>query len=121
MKGFTRDKKFVPMTDYKKVTRKSRDTKTKGVVIRKQRDNNAEILRNELTAFNRQFPVHVQYGDDGSRSHGLVFEDSPHTFIAGAMTRTEAINCLNFCTRFINRLPHDRRKKRWIITTLCKR
>ena len=40
MKGFTRDKKFIPMTDYKKVTRKSRDqtTKTQGVVIRKQRD-----------------------------------------------------------------------------------
>ncbi len=39
MKGFTRDHKFVPMTDYKKITRKSRDpnVKTQGVVIRKQR------------------------------------------------------------------------------------
>jgi len=39
MKGFTRDHKFVPMTDYKKVTRKSRDpkAKTQGVKIRKQR------------------------------------------------------------------------------------
>ena len=40
MKGFTRDHKFVPMTDYKKV-RKSRDTKTKtqGIIIeRKARD-----------------------------------------------------------------------------------
>ncbi len=38
MKGFTRDNKFVPMTDYKKVTRKSRDpkVKTQGVVIRKK-------------------------------------------------------------------------------------
>jgi len=38
MKGFTRDKKFIPMTDYKKVTRKSRDpkVKTQGVVIRKK-------------------------------------------------------------------------------------
>jgi len=39
MKGFTKDHKFVPMTDYKKVTRKSRDpeAKTQGVVIRKAR------------------------------------------------------------------------------------
>ena len=29
MRGFTRNNKFVPMTDYKKVTRKSRDTKAK--------------------------------------------------------------------------------------------
>ncbi len=29
MKGFTRDNKFVPMTDYKKVTRKSRDPEVK--------------------------------------------------------------------------------------------
>jgi len=34
MKGFTRDKKFIPMTDYKKVTRKSRDTKTKTQGVR---------------------------------------------------------------------------------------
>ncbi len=40
MKGFTRDKKFIPMTDYKKV-RKSRDpeAKTQGVVIRKARES----------------------------------------------------------------------------------
>lgn len=37
MKGFTRNHKFVPMTNYKKVTRKSRDTKTQGVKIRKKR------------------------------------------------------------------------------------
>ena len=39
MKGFTRDHKFVPMTDYKKVTTKSRDqhAKTQGVKIRKAR------------------------------------------------------------------------------------
>jgi hypothetical protein len=38
MKGFTRNNKFVPITDYKKVTRKSRDpeVKTQGVVIRKK-------------------------------------------------------------------------------------
>jgi len=37
LKGFTRDKKFVPMTDYKKVTRKSRDpkVKTEGVRFKK--------------------------------------------------------------------------------------
>ncbi len=38
MKGFTRDNKFVPMTDYKKVTRKSRDpkAKTQGVRLKRQ-------------------------------------------------------------------------------------
>ena len=54
MKGFTRDKKFIPMTDYKKVTRKSRDTKEKekGVVIRKQRVHEPEpepFLETQLT------------------------------------------------------------------------
>jgi len=37
MKGFTRDKKFIPMTDYKKVTRKSRDQKEKTQGIRLKR------------------------------------------------------------------------------------
>lgn len=37
MKGFTKDHKFIPMSDYKKVTRKSRDqsTKTEGVRFKK--------------------------------------------------------------------------------------
>jgi len=112
MKGYTKDHKFIPMTDYKKVTRKSRDQKIKthGVVIRKQRENNAEILRSELRSFNRQFPVHVEYGDDGSNRRGLVFEGT-HSFIAGAMTRSEAIDCLIFCRRFIDSLPNERRKR----------
>jgi hypothetical protein len=48
MKGFTKDKKFIPMTDYKKV-RKSRDpkSKTKGVVIRKARQVSVNQLENE--------------------------------------------------------------------------
>ena len=38
MKGFTRNKKFIPMTEYKKVTRKSRDTnvKTQGIKIQRK-------------------------------------------------------------------------------------
>ena len=46
MKGFTRDHKFVPMTDYKKVTRKSRDQSTKSIgvkVERKKRNNSFKI------------------------------------------------------------------------------
>ena len=41
MKGFTRDHKFVPMTDYKKVTRKSRDPKanTQGIKIERKARN----------------------------------------------------------------------------------
>jgi len=37
MKGFTRDHKFIPMTDYKKVTRKSRDQKAKTQGVRMKR------------------------------------------------------------------------------------
>jgi len=42
MKGFTRDHKFVPMTDYKKV-RKSRDPKekTQGIKIERKKRNNS--------------------------------------------------------------------------------
>jgi len=49
MKGFTRDKKFIPMTEYKKVTRKSRDpkAKTQGVVIRKAREVSVAQLEDE--------------------------------------------------------------------------
>ena len=65
MKGFTRDKKFVPMTDYKKVTRKSRDpeVKTKGVRLRKL--SKAQIKRFEqqtnerkkiIKAHDKKFP-----------------------------------------------------------------
>jgi len=43
MKGFTRDKKFVPMTDYKKVTRKSRDPKAKTQGVRMKRTNVSSI------------------------------------------------------------------------------
>ena len=105
MKGFTRDNKFIPMTDYKKVTRKSRDPETKGIKIqRKSRDNNAEILRNNIISFNRQFPVKITYGSDGSGSQGLKYEGT-HSFIAGVMTRAEAIKTLQFTERFIDRLP----------------
>lgn len=40
MKGFTKDGKFHPITDYKKGIRKSRDkqTKTQGITIRKKID-----------------------------------------------------------------------------------
>ncbi len=39
MKGFTRDHKFIPMTDYKKV-RKSRDQRAKTIGVRLARENN---------------------------------------------------------------------------------
>ncbi len=111
MKGFIKDKKFHPISDYTKV-RKSKDQliKNQGVVIRKARDNNAEILRNELTTFNRQFPVKVEYGDAGGQSKGLKFEGT-HSFIVASMTRSEAIDCLIFTRRFIDSLPNERKKR----------
>ena len=44
MKGFTRDHKFVPMTDYKKVTRKSRDPKAKTQGVRLKRTTRVKAL-----------------------------------------------------------------------------
>jgi hypothetical protein len=38
MKGFTKDHKFIPMTDYKKVTRKSRDPEVKSQGVRLARN-----------------------------------------------------------------------------------
>ncbi len=51
MKGFTRDNKFIPTTDYKKVTRKSRDQKIKnqGIKIeRKAREGAKKSRENEI-------------------------------------------------------------------------
>jgi len=46
MKGFTRDKKFIPMTDYKKVTRKSRDPKEKTIGVRFARQKSVNTFKN---------------------------------------------------------------------------
>ncbi len=43
MKGFTRNNKFIPMTDYKKVTRKSRDQKAKTQGVRMKKTNVSSI------------------------------------------------------------------------------
>jgi len=43
MKGFTRDNKFVPMTDYKKVTRKSRDPEVKTIGVRMKREKSLPV------------------------------------------------------------------------------
>jgi len=74
MKGFTRNKKFVPMTDYKKVTRKSRDpeVKTQGVrLARKARETDSGEIppekifdKNRLTKHDgRYFLVAEGYPD----------------------------------------------------------
>ena len=66
MKGFTKDHKFIPMTDYKKVTRKSRDQKTIGVRLRldkltgqpnKFSNLSDEQLRNFITKSNKELGV----------------------------------------------------------------
>jgi hypothetical protein len=66
MKGFTKDHKFIPMTDYKKVTRKSRDQKTIGVRLRldkltgqpnKFSNLSDEQLRNLITKNNKELGV----------------------------------------------------------------
>jgi hypothetical protein len=97
--------KFHPISQSRGV-RGTRDTsqKIEGVVIRKARDNNAEILRSRLASFNRQFPVKtIEYGDAGGKSKGLKFSGT-HSFIAGVMTRDEAIKTLEFFTTYFNAL-----------------
>ncbi len=70
MKGFTKDHKFVPMTDYKKVTRKSRDnTKTQGVVIRKQRVSDLSF-RSERNTSKEKKSLQVING----MGHNLIIE-----------------------------------------------
>jgi len=65
MKGFTRDNKFIPMTDYKKVTRKSRDQKEKTTGVRFRKLTKAQIKRFEeqtkqrkiiIDAHDKKFP-----------------------------------------------------------------
>ncbi len=48
MKGFTRDKKFIPMTEYKKVTRKSRDSQTKLEGVRLRRDKKIPVYNTKV-------------------------------------------------------------------------
>jgi len=50
VKGFTRNKKFIPMTDYKKVTRKSRDqtAKTQGVRLQRRALHNGMVRSDSL-------------------------------------------------------------------------
>ncbi len=56
MKGFTRDHKFVPMTDYKKVTRKSRDSKTMSEGIRLRRDKKIPIYNTKVNWDDKRKP-----------------------------------------------------------------
>jgi len=56
LKGFTRDHKFVPMTDYKKVTRKSRDSQTKLEGIRLRRDKKIPVYNTKVNWDNKRKP-----------------------------------------------------------------
>jgi len=56
MKGFTRDHKFIPMTDYKKVTRKSRDSKTMSEGIRLRRDKKIPVYNTKVNWDNKRKP-----------------------------------------------------------------
>jgi hypothetical protein len=56
MKGFTRDHKFVPMTDYKKVTRKSRDSQTKLEGVRLRRDKKIPVYNTKVNWDNKRKP-----------------------------------------------------------------
>ncbi len=87
------------MTDYKKVTRKSRDpeVKTKGIIIeRKARDaTDTSILNDQIHKFNRISSEKIEYGDIGGHAKGLK-RVGAGSFITGAMTKKEASNCLEF-------------------------
>ncbi len=56
MKGFTRDKKFVPMTDYKKVTRKSRNSQTISEGIRLRRDKKIPVYNTKVNWDDKRKP-----------------------------------------------------------------
>ena len=106
MKGFTKDHKFIPMTDYKKVTRKSRDpeVKSQGIKIeRKVRDaTDTSILNDLINDFNRKSSTQIEYGSIGGQAKGLKLVGKMR-FIADAMTKKEASNCLRFTMWIMDR------------------
>jgi len=160
VKGFTKDHKFIPMTDYKKVTRKSRDQKEKtqgvrmkktnvssikaggrcfcgrtsvkgglcpscrdsGVFFEKQQIEQAQrnpknvgsmqrnardatdtsILNDLVNDFNRKSSTKIEYGNIGGQAKGLKLVGAGR-FIAEAMTKKEASNCLRFTMWIMDR------------------
>ena len=112
MKGFTRDKKFVPMTDYNKVTRKSRDpkVKTQGIKIeRKSRESiDTKNLNQLLDEINRKSSEEIEYGNIGGSARGLKKKGAGR-FIAESMTKKEAINCLMFTNWIMDRKMESER------------
>lgn len=111
MKGYKDEKgKFHPIKQTKGV-RKSRDQKEKtiGLRIRKARENFAELLRNNLQSFNDHHSLKLEYGTDGGTSKGLKFAGT-NSFIVGAMTREQALDCVMVLNRYLNEIGV--RKKR---------
>ena len=72
MKGFTKDKKFIPMTDYKKVTRKSRDPKAKTQGVRFKKTNVSSIKAGDI-CFCGRTSVHGGLCPS-CRDNGVFFE-----------------------------------------------
>jgi len=95
LKGFTRDNKFIPMTDYKKVTRKSRDQKanTQGVVIRKARTLTIPKLHRRIEA---EEPPRVKFWAENKKGTVIAsliqskdFDDEMEIRISGFPTMSD--------------------------------
>jgi len=93
MKGFTKNKKFIPMTDYKKVTRKSRDKKSIGVRLARESNDSSE-LKEQIQQFNGKSSIKIEFGIDKFQKRGLKVKGQE--FLIKKMTEKEAINCLKF-------------------------
>ncbi len=116
MKGFTKNKKFIPMTDYKKVARKARDTKTKGVVIRKSSDRDtfpdAILLKNNLESFNRNHSPQIEWTDVGGKNKFLVVKGTQKKISSRPVSRLGAIELLDAInTYLLHQETGTRRKK----------
>jgi len=94
LKGFTKDKKFIPMTDYKKV-RKSRDLKanTQGVVIRKARTLTIPKLHRRIEA---EEPPRVKFWAENKKGTVIAsliqskdFDDEMEIRISGFPTMSD--------------------------------
>ncbi len=91
MKGFTRDHKFVPMTDYKKVTRKSRDTKekTKGVRLKRLTQVQVNQIKQDVLPLDKHAVMMMEF------RQGQARRDRFATPLWNSMTQAERLRALN--------------------------
>ncbi len=105
MKGFTRDNKFIPMTDYKKVTRKSRDqkAKTQGVKIeRKAREPSVEALLLQHGSENSVFERRLKEAKRQNQGYEQLMETLHESILEGQKNNEDVTFFQNWLRRVVD-------------------